>query len=356
MIAPDELRAWLALLATPGLGRGAIRKLLERHGSAEAAFDASPAAQQQATQGAAEIDRCLAWLAEGGTTPRRIVTLGDPNYPPRLLETADPPLLLYAVGRVELLGAASIAIVGSRNPTPQGRDNALALATELGRAGLTIVSGLALGIDAAAHEGGLASETSTIGVIGTGIDIVYPKRHAALYERLAAQGLIVSEMPLGAPPLAAHFPQRNRIIAGLSLGTLVVEAALQSGSLITARLAAEAGREVFAVPGSIHSPLARGCLALIQQGAKLVLGAKDVLDELHLPSPPPAAHPSGTTSTRNADDPVLDALGYDPQTLDELIARTGLPAATLNARLLDLELEGRVARLPGQQFQRIGRA
>jgi DNA processing protein len=355
-MAPAELRAWLALLATPGLGRRAIRQLLERHGSAEAALEASPAAQQQAALGAAGIDRTLAWLAGGRPGDRRIVTLGDPEYPPRLLETPDPPLLLYTAGRIELLGAASIAVVGSRNPTPQGRDNALAFAAELGRAGLTIVSGLALGIDAAAHEGGLATPASTIGVIGTGIDIIYPKRHAALYERLAADGLIVSELPLGAPPLAAHFPQRNRIIAGLSLGTLVVEAALQSGSLITARLATEAGREVFAVPGSIHSPLARGCHALIQQGAKLVLDAKDVLDELQMPSPSPRpATPAGAEPPA-AEDPLLEALGFDPQTLDALIARTGIPAATLNARLLDLELEGRVVRLPGQQFQRIGRA
>jgi DNA processing protein len=349
----DELRAWLALLAAPGLGRISIRKLLERHGSAEAAFSATPAAQQQARADAAAIDRTLTWLDAGLAVPRHVVTIGDPRYPAALLETADPPLLLYAVGRIELLLHPAIAVVGSRNPTPQGRENALALATELGRAGLVIVSGLALGIDAAAHEGGLAGGAGTIAVIGTGIDIVYPKRHAALFERIAAEGLIVSELPLGAPPLAPHFPQRNRIIAGLCLGTLVVEAAMQSGSLITARLAAEAGREVFAVPGSIHSPQARGCHALIQQGAKLVSQAQDVLDELHWR---PVGTPTAAAAAEpDSHDPVLEALGHEVRTLDDLVARTGMSAATLNARLLDLELDGRVARLPGQQFQRLAR-
>lgn len=349
----DELRAWLALLAAPGVGRMAIRQLLERHGSAEAAFAAAPAAQLQARSEAQAIDRALAWLDSGAAASRHVVTIGDPRYPEALLQTADPPLLLYAIGRVELLARPSIAVVGSRNPTPQGRENALALATELGRCGLVIVSGLALGIDAAAHEGGLAGGAGTIAVIGTGIDIVYPKRHAALFDRIAADGLIVTELPLGAPPLAAHFPQRNRIIAGLSLGTLVVEAALQSGSLITARLAAEAGREVFAVPGSIHSPQARGCHALIQQGAKLVSQAHDVLDELQLDSNRTAA-PAAAPETESRD-PVLEALGHEIRTLDDLVARTGMSAATLNARLLDLELDGRVARLPGQQFQRLAR-
>jgi DNA processing protein len=346
----DELRAWLALLGATGLGRASIRKLLERHGSVEAAYAASAAAQQQALADAGAFDRTCAWLDAADGAPRHLLAIGDPGYPAALLETADPPLLLHAVGRLELLGRPSVAVVGSRNPTPQGRENGLALATALGRAGLVIVSGLALGIDAAAHEGGLASGGGTIAVIGTGIDVVYPKRHAALFERIAADGLIVSEFPLGTPPLAAHFPQRNRIIAGLSLGTLVVEAALQSGSLITARLAAEAGREVFAVPGSIHSPQARGCHALIQQGAKLVSTADDVLVELHLP-PVPATEPRAEAPERQ--DPVLEALGHEIRTLDDLVARTGMSAATLNARLLDLELEGHVARLPGQQFQRM---
>ncbi len=213
---------------------------------------------------------------------RQIVTLGDAALPAGAAQTADPPLLLYAQGRCELLHARAVAIVGSRNPTPQGIDNARAFAGHLSQAGLTIVSGLALGIDGAAHEGALDGPGSTIAVVGTGLDRVYPTRHRELAHRIASEGLMVSEFPLGTPPLPPNFPLRNRIIAGLTRGTLVVEAALQSGSLITARLALEAGREVFAIPGSIHSPQSRGCHALIKQGAKLVDGAEDVLEELHV--------------------------------------------------------------------------
>jgi len=281
-----------------------------------------------------------------------VITLGDPRYPPSLLQTADPPLLLYAQGRCELLQAQSLAIVGSRNPTPQGRENAHAFAAHFSRAGLTIVSGLALGIDGAAHAGALEGPASTIAVVATGLDEVYPRRHRELARRIARQGLLISEYAPGTPPLAENFPVRNRIIAGLTRGTLVVEAALQSGSLITARLAVEAGRDVFAVPGSIHSPQSRGCHALIKQGAKLVDRAEDVLEELQASSPdePPKDDTAGEKS-----DPVLDALGYEPVALDALMARTGWPAAELNVRLLDLELEGRVARLPGQLFQRLAR-
>lgn len=344
----DELRAWLIL--TDALGRAAARRRLAAHGSPQQAVAADAALRTHEVQ--AQFERTLAWL-DAEPAARRIVTLGDADYPPLLLETADPPLLLYTQGRVGLLREPSLAVVGSRNPTPQGRETARALAQATGEAGFTVVSGLALGIDAAAHEGGLATPASTIAVVGTGLDRVYPKRHLELAHRIAADGLLVSEFPLGAPPLAAHFPQRNRIIAGLARGTLVVEAALQSGSLITARLAAEAGREVFAVPGSIHSPQARGCHALIQQGAKLVLGIDDIVAELQpaVPrqralAPPPEPGPA---------DAVLDALGWDPLGFDELAARTGLDAATLAARLLDLEFEGRVARLPGQRFQRLAR-
>jgi DNA processing protein len=282
--------------------------------------------------------------------PRAVVTLGDPRYPPALLNAPDPPLVLYAQGRVDLLQADSIAIVGSRHPTPQGAANARAFARELSDAGLTVVSGMALGVDAAAHDGGLAGAASTVAVVGTGLDRVYPRRHLALAHRIAQHGLIVSEYALGAPPLAAHFPQRNRIIAGLSRGTLVVEAAIQSGSLITARLANEAGRDVFAIPGSIHSPQARGCHALRRQGAKLVETAQDVLEELRPAARPAAAPVAGEPSDAN---PLLDALGFDPVTLDALAARTGWSAAELSARLLGLELDGLIARLPGQLFQRV---
>jgi DNA processing protein len=256
---------------------------------------------------------------------------------------------------VRLLNAPSVAIVGSRNPTAQGRDNARAFARHLSRAGWTVVSGLALGIDGAAHEGALEGGGRTVAVVGTGIDRVYPARHRELAHRIAEQGLIISEYPLGTEPLPSNFPPRNRIIAGLSRATLVVEAAVQSGSLITARLAAEAGREVFALPGSIHSPQARGCHALIKQGAKLVETAADILDELAptatggaATSKPGVAQGSATTT----DDALLAALGFDPVTLDALVARTGWPAAELGAKLLELELDGHVARLPGQLFQR----
>ncbi len=370
MIDRDELAAWLRLLESPGVGRESARRLLAAFGSPQAAVDASSAARREVVgRGAADglatppesFDALLAatlqWLvaAESGA-PRGVVTLGDAHYPPALLQTADPPLLLYTLGRVELLAAPSVAIVGSRNPTPQGRDNARAFASHLSKAGLTIVSGLALGIDGAAHEGALEGPGSTVAVVGTGLDRVYPARHRTLAHRIAREGLLVSEYPLGTPPLPENFPLRNRIIAGLARGTLVVEAALQSGSLITARLAAEAGREVFAIPGSIHSPLARGCHALIRQGAKLVETGQDVLEELRLDGTPARAEPAPPADDPAAatlpPDALLDAIGHDPVSLDALVARTGLSAAELGARLLELELEGRVSRLPGQLFQR----
>jgi DNA processing protein len=287
-----------------------------------------------------------AWL--DGDAARSVVTVGDAAYPPLLLETADPPLLLYAQGRIELLQAPSLAVVGSRNPTAQGSDNARAFARHLSQTGLTVVSGLALGIDGAAHEGALEGRGNTIAVMGTGADRIYPARHRDLAHRIAEQGLLLTEFDIGMPPLAENFPQRNRIIAGLARGTLVVEAALPSGSLSTARAAVEAGREVFAIPGSIHSPQSRGCHALIKQGAKLVEAAEDILGELHwgAAAPPPAPVEPGTET------PLLQALGHEPATLDALGARTGLGAAELSAQLLELELEGQVARLPGGLFQR----
>jgi len=294
------------------------------------------------------------WLAGGPA--RSVLTLGDPAYPARLLQTADPPLMLYVEGALPALSAPALAIVGSRSATAQGLDNARAFAAALGRDGLVVVSGLALGIDAAAHEGALAAPAGTVAVLGTGLEPVYPPRHAALARRIAAHGALLSENPPGTPPLREHFPQRNRIIAGMTLGTLVVEAAVASGSLITARQAAEAGREVFAIPGSIHSPQARGCHALIKQGAKLVESAADILDELRGARAGTASVPSGATAGAQdpaaSADPLLQALGHDPVTLDALQARTGCSNAELNARLLELELDGRVARLPGGLFQR----
>lgn len=307
------------------------------------------------------------WLA-GDPAHRRIVRLADAAYPPALLHSPDAPPMLWLAGQIPTHWPQALAIVGSRNPTPQGLDNAREFARSLARAGWTIVSGLASGIDGAAHEGALEGaahgQLATIAVMGTGMDQVYPRRHQALAERILQRGLLVTECPLGTPPLPRNFPRRNRIISALSRGTLVVEAALKSGSLITALCAAEQGREVFAIPGSIHSPLSRGCHALIKQGAKLVETAQDVLDEIApgTRSPVTASLPgfgddgaSGGGASAN-EGALLQALGFDPVTLDALQARTGLPTPQLQAQLLELELRGEVARLPGGLLQRLARA
>jgi DNA processing protein len=364
VIDRGELAAWIRLLETRDVGRDSARKLLAAFGSPQAAIAASTTARRavvgetQASALAASsealdalIATTLAWIDDEAPEARDVVTLGDPRYPEALQNTADPPLLLYAQGRCELLRAESLAVVGSRNPTPQGALNARQFSAHLSRAGLTIVSGMALGIDGAAHAGGLDGPASTIAVVGTGLDRVYPRRHFELAHRIAAQGLIISEYALGTPALPDHFPTRNRIIAGLARGTLVVEAALKSGSLITARLAVEAGREVFAIPGSIHSPQSRGCHALIRQGAKLVDRVEDILEELRMPARPAAVTAAPEPAAK--EDPLLAALGFEPVTLDALVARTGWAPAELNVRLLDLELDGRVTRLPGQLFQRL---
>jgi DNA processing protein len=369
----SELRAWLSLLAAPGIGSANARRLLKAFGSPEAVMQAATgqlvaivgdAAVATALQrGPDDLDeqthRTLAWLAENDRDgahdagQRRLLFLGDADYPDSLLNSPDPPVMLYLRGRVELLARPSVAIVGSRNATAQGEQNARSFAEHFSRHGLTVVSGLAAGIDAAAHEGALNGDGSTVAVVGTGIDRIYPRRNEALARRIVDQGLMVSEYPLGMLPLAPNFPRRNRLIAGLSLGTLVVEAAAQSGSLITAREAADAGREVFAIPGSIHSPQSRGCHQLLRQGAKLVEVADDVLEELRLGrmASPPLSAASPTPA-----DPLLEALGFDPQPLDALAQRTGLPTDRLLARLLELELAGQVARLPGGLYQRIAHA
>ena len=332
-------------------------------------FDAAPATWQMLIgPGAAsalrqpppEHDALLAatkaWLE--ADVARQVIAVGEAAYPAALLDTADPPLLLYAQGRVELLAAPAVAVVGSRNPTAQGIDNARAFARHLSQSGLTVVSGLALGIDGAAHEGALEGSGNTIAVMGTGADRIYPARHRTLAHRIvAAGGLLLTEYDLGMPPLAENFPRRNRIIAGLARGTLVVEAALPSGSLSTAHAALEAGRDVFAVPGSIHSPQSRGCHALIKQGAKLVESADDITAELHWRSTPDArSSPGGDVAGDPRFRALLDALGHEPATLDALAARTGMGTAELNAQLLELELDGRVARLPGALFQRRSQA
>lgn len=357
----ESLAAWLRLTLAPGIGGETQRTLLSAFGLPENIFSAGTAALARVIPRMAaerllghdatvEIESALAWAQEPGN---HILTLADAAYPRRLLETPDPPVLFYVKGRVELLNASALAVVGSRNATPQGESNAEAFAAALAEAGLTIVSGLALGIDSAAHRGGLRGRAGTIAVIGTGIDRVYPARNQELARKIAEQGAIISEFPLGTPALKENFPRRNRIISGLALGCLVVEAAERSGSLITARLAGEQGRDVFAIPGSIHSPLSKGCHRLIKQGAKLVDDARDILDELGFAAGAASKEAGRAPEPDAAMQALLDSLGFDPCGIDTLSDRSGLTAERLYAMLLQLELEGRVANLPGGRFQRI---
>jgi len=371
-MTPEDFRAWFSLLYTPGLSRQAARSLLQAFGSPQGVLGASAAlwtqvagrdaAQALATPDPSAVTRLAqaqAWLATQPT--RQAITLGDAAYPRPLLHCGDPPLMLFVDGRTELLHRPAVAVVGSRHATPQGLAHARTFAAALSQASVTVVSGLAAGIDGAAHEGALQGEGSTVAVVGTGLDIIYPRRHAALARRILESGALVSEYAPGTPALAHHFPHRNRLIAGLTRGTLVVEAALRSGSLITARLALECGRDVFAVPGSILSPQSSGCHALIRQGALLVESAQEILETLHLSAAAPGQRADRLRPTpdpvEGADEdgtegPLLHALGHDPVALDALIGRTGWPAATLSARLLELELQGLVARLPGGLYQR----
>ena len=360
MREPDSAD-WLRLTMVPGIGSMLTLRLLSVFGSPAAVLAASQASLSQhvsASQALAikqgispdVLDKAMAWLDVPGN---HLLTLADPDYPKRLLEIPNPPAVLYAKGRRKLLNVATLGVVGSRNATPQGIQNAEAFARDLSQRGWCIASGLALGIDAAAHEGGLSGTGSTIAVVGTGLDIVYPARNHPLAHRIAAEGVILSEFPLGTPGHSRNFPRRNRIISGLSRGVLVVEAALMSGSLITAREAAEQGREVFAIPGSIHSTLSKGCHQLIKQGAKLVETAQDILEELGeqnivLKTP---AQPVLPTDAVEAS--LLAALGHDPLDIDTLTARANLTPDRVYAMLLTLELEGLVAKLPGGRYQRL---
>jgi DNA processing protein len=371
-----ELAAWLRLALTYDIGNVGARRLLAAFGLPAAVFEQPAQSLEQVVsptlaaalgkepeQFTQQLEATWQWL-EAAEPPgsRHVLTLADAAYPPGLLQTEDPPLMLYVMGRMPPAWPVGMAVVGSRNPTPQGLANARQFSRSFAQAGLTVVSGLALGVDGAAHEGALegaaAGQLATIAVVGTGLDRVYPRRHLELARRIAEQGLLVSEYPLGTPPLAQNFPRRNRIISALSQGTLVVEAALKSGSLITARQAVEQGREVFAIPGSIHSPQSRGCHWLLKQGAKLVESAQDVLEELplpeghKLPGTGRKAEPEGEAADA-PEDALLAALGFDPVSLDALVARTGIAPAELQARLLEFELDGEVARLPGGLFQRV---
>ena len=369
----EELRGWLALIRVPGLGPVRARQLLQRFGEPAALLGAGlsawrgaglgePLCQALAEPDWAGVDLDLAWLEQSAAPAvRSFLNFRDPRYPPRLAEIAQAPLGLFAMGDADLLCLPQLAMVGARSASAQGMENAQAFAAELTRRGLTITSGLALGIDAAAHRGALAADGLTIAVCGNGLDRVYPARNRELAHAIAARGLLLSEFPVGVAPLPEHFPRRNRIISGLALGVLVVEAARESGSLITARLAGEQGREVFAIPGSIHNPLSRGCHALIREGAKLVETVDDILAELapQLPAAR-AALAVGTNPAASSGDPdqarVLQALGFETVALDHLVGRLGLPVERISAALLTLELEGLVAAGPGDTFTRLQRA
>lgn len=364
-----QLTAWLSLSLAPGLGSVRLARLLENFASVSDILAASHG--QLAEQGLkaatikalrhpdeAAVEAGLNWVQQ---PQNHLFSLDDPRYPPLLKELNDPPALLYLCGDPDLLALPQLAMVGSRNPSRSGEQTAQQFARHLSHTGLTITSGMALGIDASSHQGALEASGLTIAVVGTGLDRVYPARHRALAHAIAERGLLVSEFPLGTPPVKSNFPRRNRIISGLSVGTLVVEAAMKSGSLITARLAMEQGREVFAIPGSIHNPLARGCHRLIREGAKLVETAEHVIEEL-------APLISLSLSPVRAEEPVhfkpvrldeeylqlLDILGYEPTAVDVIVERSGLTAEAVSSMLLVLELQGFVDNAPGGVYQRTG--
>ena len=351
--------SWIGLGLIDGLGDESIRRLIEAFGTPTDIFAASivslervvkPRVAYNIIQGPDQkkLSAALRWLEGPGNS---VVTLTDQDYPLPLRNIADPPPLLYLKGRRELLNSPALAVVGSRSATPVGIANAETFSEEMSNAGLCIISGMASGIDAAAHRGGLRGMSSSIAVVGTGLDKVYPAANRQLAHELAEKGVLVSEFPLGTPPIGSNFPRRNRIISGMSSGCLLVEAALQSGSLITARQALEQGREVFAIPGSIHSPLSKGCHSLIKQGAKLVEKAEDILDELGFAIRQSLAHRACEPSLDES--PFLKNLGHDVVTIDLLCQRSGLTVETVSAMLLSLELDGTVASLPGGNYQRV---
>ena len=363
MTPGESLRNWLRLTLIPGIGGETQRKLLAAFGLPEAVFSAGYSALRGVigdkavgllldTDNEASVSAAIEW-SQGEN--QHVITLADSEYPQALLEIPDPPTVLYVRGRLDLLNRSALAIVGSRNPTPQGIQNAERFAAALAEAGLVIASGLALGIDAAAHRGALSAGGGTVAFIGTGIDRIYPARNRELAMEIGAKGTIVSEFPIGTPVTAANFPRRNRLISGIASGVLVVEAATESGSLITARLAGDQGREVFAIPGSIHSPQSRGCHKLIRQGAKLVETAQDVLEELRW-TVEPSMQASANEGEANTSNDLLSLMGFDPCGLDELANRSGLTADALSVMLLHLELDGRVSSLPGGRYQRLSEA
>ena len=356
MLDAEEARNWIALSLISGVGGETYRRLLSAFGNPEQIY-ATPICQLQevvdskiASAIAEGVDETklapsIAWLAQPNN---RLLTLADNDYPQTLLEISDPPPLLYLKGDVTRLSQPCIAVVGSRNASPQGLNMAEAFSLALAEAGWCVVSGMALGIDGAAHKGGLKGKASSIAVVGTGLDIIYPSRHRDLAHEIVKKGAMISEFPLATPSISGNFPRRNRIISGLAKGVLVVEANLQSGSLITARLAGDQGREVFAIPGSIHSPLSKGCHLLIKQGAKLVDSIHDIVEELSI-----VPISQSADSNQEPDSPLLTAMGYDAVATETLIQRCGLTSEAVSAMLLTLELEGRIASLPGGRYQRL---
>lgn len=365
---PESLRAVALLARTPSLVAEHLHALVAASGSLEAAANVGAnvpsgveltrsARQFLASPDIAAIEADLEWIRASGAT---LIPCTSPSYPELLSHTSRAPAVLYVLGDARALHAPQLAIVGSRSPTASGRETARTFAEFFARAGIAITSGLALGIDAASHEGALLAPAGvTIAVCGTGLDVIYPRRNAGLAQRIRERGALVSEFPPRTPPLPPHFPQRNRIISGLAFGTLVVEAARNSGSLITAQHALEQGREVFAIPGSIHNPLSRGCHKLIRSGAKLVEDAADVLSEVPNFLPPqslgtcrnPLAGVAGKPPALDKDyEILLDALGFEPANIDVLVARTGFPSDSVQSMLLMLELQGRVEPHVGGRF------
>jgi DNA processing protein len=362
-VATSNAEAW-ATLSLKSLPHAPLVALLKAFGDAAAVLGATRAqlgtvipdavaARVQAPVDAETLAAIRAWLTEAG---HEIIAWDDEDYPRSLLDLGHAPVALYFVGRRELLNRPALAIVGSRNATAQGKENARAFARTLSDAGLTIVSGLAVGVDTAAHDGALEGVGSTVAVVGTGLDRVYPAVNRELAHRIAEQGALISEFPPGTPPMEKNFPRRNRLISGLARGVLVVEAALSSGSLITARYAGEQGREVFAIPGSIHSTLSKGCHKLIRDGAKLVETAQDVLEELGMGTAVAAPVSTAASPAAAAESALLSALGDDPADADTLIARTGMASDALTAMLTALELDGQIAALPGGSWQRVHRS
>jgi DNA processing protein len=358
-----EAAQWITLNQIPGLGNAAVCQLLAKFGSPESIFNASYSQLREIVGDEIAlkinngvdinaISSVLNWLKKDRA---HLVTLADNAYPKQLLEISNPPAVLYAIGNLHLLNHPSIAMVGSRSATPQGEKNAEDFAESLCNHGLCVVSGMALGIDGAAHRGALKANGATIAVVGTGLDIVYPARHRDLAHQIAERGLIISEFPLGTPSKAQNFPRRNRVISGLSLGCLVVEANIDSGSLITARLATEQGREVFAIPGSIHSPVTKGCHQLIKQGAKLVENTEDILEELKnvLPNVSPSGLMGKLDSTVAEPNTVLTCMGFDSVNFEALLSMTGLTTEALSSMLMVLELEGKITTLTGGKYQRL---